>query len=311
MTYVIAEVGSNWRTFSDVHLSIRLAKEVGADAVKFQWFSEADLYGFGSGTKNMDPAMIEDISDMCRKYEIDFMCTVFNPDDVAFIDEHVKYHKIASSEFKYMDLVQMIMASDKKVFMSVGGHTMKEIKDMVEDFIDEKKTTLMYCCNAYPSTAHDLRWIDELRRKLPCPVGFSDHSIDTYLPVSACHEHGAVAIEKHVRLKEISGTPDAPHSITFDQFAGMVDCIRRHDKRFPLVGDEQADAVKRHNRRLVATTRINQGDAVQYGRNVGLYRASKDVEGCLDYKFIPELEKARATLPCEVGDVITKGHLSW
>ena len=43
--FIIAEVGSCWETWEHCKDAINLAKNCGADAVKFQLFNHKDLYG--------------------------------------------------------------------------------------------------------------------------------------------------------------------------------------------------------------------------------------------------------------------------
>lgn len=305
MTFIIAEVGSNWLNMNDALESVAMAAGAGAHAVKFQWFCEQDLYGTGSTDTNLTEAQIEDLATAAAKNKIEFMCTVFHHKRVKDINKYVRRHKIASSEMQYHDLIDATLETGKPVIISTGGHEFDDVERLVYDKLLEKDFSLLYCCNAYPSTMHDLRWIGELRDSLSCDVGFSDHSTDVFSAYVAAKHYGATTIEKHVKLREDMDTPDSAHSITFDKLRMLVDAIE-HNKRLDFLNHEERDATTRHNRRLVATRALNIGDALQYGRNFGMYRARQDCEG-LGAKWIDLVHDTRATTHYKPGDVIRDG----
>lgn len=248
MTFIIAEIGSNFRDFDDCVASVKLAAQSGADAVKFQYFSQHDLYGDGSEQPNIPLAWLVDLKQIADEVQIEFMCTAFSPKGVEQIDPLVRRHKIASSEMEYQALLQTCLATEKPVLISTGGHTLDEILKTVES-IRSGSFALLYCCNAYPSRQHNLFLLDALRAKVNCPVGYSDHTIDLFTPFMAATYFQAPIIEKHVTLNRDMGSPDAAHSITFPELFDLVKWIREGKCSGDFITPEQWPALRYHNRR--------------------------------------------------------------
>lgn len=280
---IVAEIGSNFRDKIDCIHSIRAAKLSGADAVKFQYYSLKDLYGYGSSESMLPPDWFDDLAEECQAQGIEFMCTAFSREGVRFVNPYVKRHKLASSEMCHVELIQEIVATDKPVIVSMGGHTIEEIENSLTRF-DPIPSTLLYCCNAYPSRHHNLNAINYLRRRFHTDVGYSDHSIDIFTPAIACRDYGAIVLEKHVTLDRSIESGDRGHSIDFDDFRDMVDLIKeRGNLKFPKdIGNlkfppiSESDAVSKHNRRLVASGDVKKGDVLRLGKNFGIYRLREE-----------------------------------
>ena len=306
MTFIIAEVGSNWDEFKDLKDSCVAAKVAGADAVKFQCFSERSLYGYGNSRPSLPYEWLAKIAHHCEEIGIEFMCTAFDEETLPYVNKYVKRHKLASSEMRHVGLIDKLRQYKKPVYVSVGGHRFNDIQKTVNEFGDTR-LTLLYCCNAYPSIHHDLRVIDRLSGSFNCGVGYSDHTIDTYTAFAAVRYHKASVVEKHVRLPHIVDGPDVGHSLVFDDFKVLVDRIRAPAKTpdHPSVGE--ADAAKFHNRRLVATQNINVGDALQFGRNIGAYRVRRESAKFMDPRDGEQVNDTRSVVGLTAGDAIGPG----
>lgn len=288
---IIAEIGSNFHSYQDLVKSIEAAKEARADVVKFQCFSEKSLYGFGDDKRNIPIEWLVKLREVADQVGIEMMCTAFDVETFSHVDKLVRRHKIASSELRHVELLDAVIKSAKPVLISIGGHKFREVKRTIEH-MGSHSLLLLYCCNAYPSKMHHLGIINELKSAFGKPVGYSDHSIDIFTPYVAVKHYNAVVIEKHVRLPHIKDTPDAPHSITFEAFKEMVYWIK--DEKPPRHPNEQEyEAVIMHNRRLVALQNLNIGDALQFGRNFGIYR-SKEKRAGLDPEMWVEVDGKRA-----------------
>jgi sialic acid synthase SpsE len=298
--FIIAEIGSNWRTFDDCKDSIAKAKACGADAVKFQAFTAEALYG----VRAIDPAQTIEVfdhisvtdgaltveedyrgrlplewlpklkakADVCG---IEFMCSAFSPELVAAVDPFVNVHKIASAELTHVRILEAVRKTGKPVILSTGASGERDIEQALT-YLKGSPVILMYCVASYPARAVDLRAIEALRVRFGSPVGFSDHTTDVLeIPYRATSLYGACVIEKHVDF--VGGdTPDHGHSLTCDQFMLMVKSIRsEHRITLGPVGEEQ-DMVLRHNRRLIATRDIQAGETFKEGKNFGIYRSLSD-----------------------------------
>jgi N,N'-diacetyllegionaminate synthase len=293
LTYVIAEVGSNWQTREQAIESVGIAKAVGADAVKFQAFTVDALYGMpfdfidqelGHGevaacsvyNTTLPLEWLPQLKEKADACGIDFLCTAFSPELVKAVDPFVKMHKVASSDLAYPQLLHEIRTTGKPVLLSTGASSLGDIKQALW-CLQDVDVTLLYCVASYPARTIDLRTIDLMRSVFSVPVGFSDHSTDIIgLPVEAVEQYAIPVLEKHFTAFHDLVTPDRPHSLTSDEFKTMVDHIR--GRRGPVVGptSEEQAMIFRHNRRLIATQDIAAGETMRYGVNFGAYRSLVD-----------------------------------
>lgn len=308
--YIIAEVGSNWTNFQDAKDSVQMAKQVGANAVKFQLFTHEALYGRDNtvtfknislkGNKmlgELDPDWLPKLADKAKAAGVDFLCTAFSPEGVAAIDPYVTAHKIASSDNTTPQMLEAVKATGKPVILSCGAASAGDINLAVNGHAEsswkgfgDHPLVLLYCNSAYPSTRHNLFLLDELK-KFGKPVGLSDHSLDViYAPLSAVRHFGAIVIEKHFKLRDDMQTPDAGHSLNPDGFKCMVDYIRgTRESGLNPTSEEQAMFL-RHNRRLIALRDLAAGEVLQYGKNFGAYRSLEDDATGLNPMFWQHLE---------------------
>ena len=310
MTYVIAEVGSNWRDLSDCMQSVSTAKAVGADAVKFQAFTHAELYGWQMDQNELRHALpldwlpkLKEKADACG---IDFLCTAFSPQGVEAVDPFVKRHKVASSDLTYPQLLDAVKKTGKPVLLSTGASSHGDITRALA-ILYPANVTLMYCVSAYPARMTDLRVLGLLKQAYGLPVGFSDHSLDVINAPVLAQERGAVVLEKHFTAVPEVETPDRPHSLNAHDFRLMVEHLKGIRK--PIIGpqpEEQAMFL-RHNRRLVATADVAAGASLRFDQNYGAFRASADdMRGLIPFAW-ESVEGRAATKPITRGSPIGPG----
>lgn len=287
--FLIAEIGSNWRTDSDCVESIAKAKAAGADACKFQAFSYEALFGLPLQKEGLDEAIdrrlggelpiawLPKLADKAKACGIEFMCSAFSPELVKAVDPFVEVHKIASSDLSYPQLLDMVAKTGKPILLSCGASATGDVTRALKHLGDAaKRTTLLYCNAAYPSRRHNLYLIDEMRNLFGRPVGFSDHSTDViYAPLAAFRHHGATVIEKHFTAFPDLDSPDRPHSLTADEFKVMADYLKGKKIEFNPTSEEK-DMFLRNNRRLIAIATITAGDTFKYDANFGAYRSLED-----------------------------------
>jgi N,N'-diacetyllegionaminate synthase len=247
MAYIIADIGSNFSTLEDAYHSIAAAKSSGADMVKFQCFSEHDLYGDGETKRKIEP-WLSLLADFCERLNIDFGCTAFSPEGVSIVNPFVKSHKVASSCVTHLPLLRAISAANKWIIMSVGACTVEEITAALDVF-HGNIVTLLYCAASYPSRFFNPDAIQRLRNLFRLPVGYSDHTTDIWGAPAVAARLGACVIEKHMTAFPDLASPDRPHSLTPIEFRQMVDatrCPRIEIGPTP----EELDFVKYHKVRL-------------------------------------------------------------
>lgn len=255
-TFVIAEAGSCHDCSIDKaqHL-IELAKEAGADAVKFQYWSSAERLARRRRAESYLPVYqkyrlpehwLAALKAYADDVGIEFMCTSYLPEDVWRVAEYCQRLKIASFEANDPELLVAHVAplnAGREVYVSCGmGARAAPIEDwLVRGYTGTAapRVVLLHCVSAYPAPIDQLQLV-KIRRSQSwarlgsCPpiggllAGFSDHSEADHtwtgaLAVAA----GACVLERHVRREDGDpSNPDYPHAMNPRAFREYVRHVR-------------------------------------------------------------------------------------
>lgn len=264
--FIIAEIGSNFRSLDDCIKAVKIAASVGADAVKFQLFDDKSLYGedtLQESTGSIRKGWLFTLQDIAVKCDIELMCSAFSPELYQHINSFVNIHKVASAEALHPRILEQINKFQKPVFISTGGKFIHDL-DRINSVISVP-LIFLYCVSNYPAKNINLENIKYLRDHCHHLVGYSDHTIGIKTAIGAAKV--ACVIEKHLNPFGYSDTPDAPHSIGAEDFRLMISEIRGQ------TGVCEEEMHCKHNRRVIAIDDIKQGQILREGINIGIYRS--------------------------------------
>lgn len=253
--YIIAEAGVNHN--GSIKLAkklIDMAKQCGADAVKFQTFQAEESTGAKADKAEYQKKNDETIESQfsmikklelpfkdftilkqyCEELEIDFISTPDGEQSLkCLIDLNVSKIKIGSTEVTNSPFLKKIAESKKKVILSTGMSTLGEVEKAV-DILQENgadAVELMHCTTDYPTNVEDvnMKAMLTLKNAFQLPVGYSDHTLGFEAAVAAV-TMGAVTIEKHITLDREMKGPDHKASMPPAEFAEYVEHIRNTEK---------------------------------------------------------------------------------
>lgn len=290
-TIIIAEAGVNHN--GDLQMAremVRVAKEAGADYVKFQTavpelvistFAPKAEYqkettGAGQSQLDMCRAIHLPLSDYaglkayCDEVGIGFMSTPF---DLVSIDclapLGMDYWKIPSGEITNLPYLRKIASKGGRVILSTGMSTLPEVECAVDILgrggIPRPDIILLHCTTQYPTPfdAVNLRAMDSLRQIGCGGVGYSDHTVGITVPVAAV-ALGACVIEKHFTLDRTLPGPDHRASLEPHELAEMVRAIRTVELSFgsgeKRVADAEAPNIAVARKSIVAARAIRCGE---------------------------------------------------
>lgn len=287
--YIIAEVGSNHN--GDMELCRRLidaAALAGAHAVKFQSWSDTSLVSeeeYARNTEYSDKRKhFGTLREMVTAYQltaeqhriaaahchsrgIAFCSTPFSFEEVDLLDSlNVPFMKIASMDIVHLPLLRYAAQKGKPLVISTGMATLSEMEQAVETVRAEgnEQIILLHCVSIYPpelETIH-LRNMATLQRAFDVPVGFSDHTLGTTIPLAAI-ALGASIIEKHFTLDQemagwdhaISANPEQLQAIADggkNIFAAMGSSVR-------TVSEAEVEKRQKFRRSLIARRKLERG----------------------------------------------------
>lgn len=195
---IIAEIGINHN--GNLHTAlelIRVAKQVGADAVKFQYFTNiSHLKKYELAGYEQD---VNHLKQYCDKINITFLSTPHTFDAIQILDNYVDIFKIASPYLGVPNFLKEVASKNKPILLSTGSvihnngmASIEEIQNALS-FIPNADVTLLHCVSKYPCKNGYYERIDELKN-LGYSVGLSDHTKNIKLP------KGLPVYEKHIML---------------------------------------------------------------------------------------------------------------
>lgn len=253
--YIVAEMSANHdRDFKKALRLLRAAKEAGADAVKLQTYTPDtltidcdappflikgtlwnkrrlyDLYGEAYTPWEWHPELKAE----ANRLGLDLFSTPFDDTAVDFLERlRMPAHKIASFELVDLPLLRKVGATRKPVIMSTGMATLAEIKESTGVLRKSgcRDLILLKCTSAYPASPDEMNLlsISDLSRRLRVPVGLSDHTLGTAVPVAAV-PLGICMIEKHFTLDRSFPGPDSSFSLEPAEFRAMVESVRTAER---------------------------------------------------------------------------------
>jgi N,N'-diacetyllegionaminate synthase len=232
-TFVIAEAGSCHD--GDIARAFKLvnaAKDAGADACKFQWWSSAErLTDRRNAQKYLPVYQKYKVPDVwlswlhlaCVANGIEFMVTCYLPEDIPFVDLWVKRFKVASFERTDYEFISAHHQYGKEIIISCGMGKPQASRELLESsYIHGIKH--LQCVSAYP-TPLDQASLGVIRNELY--DGYSDHTHNVLTGALAVAA-GAKIIEVHFRLSDTDpNNPDYATALSPGQLKDYVALIRQ------------------------------------------------------------------------------------
>ncbi len=237
---VIAEAGVNH--FGDMDKAFALvdmAAEAGADVLKIQHYKTERLVGPSAPDwrerlrgKELTDEQVIAVKEHCDKRGIIFMCTGHDEESLDFLDKaaEVPAFKVGSGEVGNWPSIRAMAARGKPIILSTGMYETEDIRAAIEAVADGgcRELAILHCVTSYPAKPKDvnLAVMARIREFFSGPVGYSDHSAGTAVPLAAV-ALGADIIEKHITIdKNIPNAQDWKVSCDPSNFASFIRDIR-------------------------------------------------------------------------------------
>ncbi len=294
-TYFIADISANHDGDLEraKHL-IRLAKESGADAAKFQNFRAPEIvsdFGFKNlGTQVSHQAawqksvfeIYQDASipfewtpilkDECDQEGIDYFSSPYDFDTIDMLDPYVPAYKIGSGEITWLEALERMAMKGKPVFLATGASTIGEVQQAVRTILAvNPQLVLMQCNTNYTANPENydhihLNVLKTYQIMFPEVIlGLSDHTFSPATVLGAV-AIGARVVEKHFTDDNNRIGPDHPFSMTPESWRDMVERTRELERALgsgdKFVAQNERDTVVVQRRCLRAARDLKCGETI-------------------------------------------------
>lgn len=190
----------------------------------------------------------------------DFVQTLCSVKTLKLLDMvEVDKIKVASRDLTNIPLIEAIAKRPEDVVLSTGMSDENDLSTVMDIFEanNKKNVSILHCLSQYPSEYKNLNLntIQWLKEKYNNPIGYSDHSLGTHIPVAAV-AMGAEIIEKHVTLDTSMKGTDHKGSADMNTFHQMMHDIRSLEfglGEWGMFRDDSVTAAKEKLERSLAT----------------------------------------------------------
>ena len=304
--FIIAEAGINHN--GDIKLAkkmIHVAKEAGADAVKFQTFHAEEFiqdktaaYTYHSQGKEVTESMFDmfkrneftknewsEIVEFCKETDIHFLSTPQNVSDLELLIKlGIDAIKVGSDDFINIPLIQRYAQEKLPLLLSCGMADEEEIESTLTaaGAFYGKPIVLLLCTSEYPTPPKDVNIskLKTLSNKYPQIIlGLSDHTQSNEAAVMAL-TLDAVVFEKHFTIDHDLPGPDHWFSNDPQELKSWVKSIRISHEMMgsDLLKPTEAEQEMRKlaHRSITASKDIHMGDILSE-QNLTMRRPGKGI----------------------------------
>jgi sialic acid synthase SpsE len=294
-TYFIADIGANHDgDLERAKMLIRLAKESGADAAKFQNFRAPRIvsdYGFkamggqishqAAWKKSVyevyDDASIPfdwtpELKEQCDKVGIDYFSSPYDIEAIDMLEPYIPVYKAGSGLISWPEALVYMASKPKPIIISTGASDLGEIIRAVRSVqAVNSEIVLMQCNTNYTGSLENFKHIHLYVLKTYSTIfpnmilGLSDHT-PGHATVLGAVALGACVIEKHFTDDNERDGPDHPFAMNPRTWADMVARTRELELALgstdKFVTDNERDTVIVQRRCLRAGRNIKAGEVI-------------------------------------------------
>jgi sialic acid synthase SpsE len=254
-TYFIADVAANHDgDLERAKLLIRLAKQAGADAAKFQNFRAPKIvseYGFSHMNSQVShqaawkKSVVEvysaasipfewtlTLTEECQSVGIDYFSAPYDFEAIDWLDPYVKMYKAGSGEIDWIEALERMASKGKPFFIATGASNIGDVQRAVHAVVKiNPQVVLMQCNTNYTASPGNydhlhLNVLKTYAAMFPDIVlGLSDHT-HAVAPVLGAVTLGARVIERHLTDDNNREGPDHKFAMNPDNWARMVEETR-------------------------------------------------------------------------------------
>lgn len=289
---VIAEAGVNHN--GNVSLAkklVKIAKNSGADYIKFQYFNpnllttnfskQADYQKKNYKQKdNSQKIMLKKLSlslkqlneiyNYCKSQKIKFALSVFDHLSLKnVIKFNLDFIKIPSGEITNYPLLKEVAKINKKIILSTGMCNNNEIKNALKVFkkynLSKKKIILLHCTSNYPASEDEanISSIAQLKKKFNLEVGYSDHTVGNEA-ANISVAYGARIFEKHFTISKKMIGPDHAASLNPRELKSYINSLKKSVKiignGIKIISKSEKKNFQVIRKSIYATKKITKGD---------------------------------------------------
>ena len=293
--YFIADIGANHDgSLERAKYLIKLAKQAGADAAKFQNFKAPKIvsdFGFRSlGSQqshqaNWKKSVFEIYQDasiptnwtpelkaFCEEIGIDYFTSPYDFETIDEVDPYIPAFKIGSGEIDWLEALDYIAGKGKPVLLATGAATIGEVQTAVRTILAKNKQLVLMQCNTnYTGSLENynnvhLNVLKTYQVMFPeLILGLSDHT-PGHSAVLGAVALGARVVEKHFTDDNNREGPDHPFAMNPSNWATMVKNSRELERalgsREKFVTDNEKETVILQRRCLRAARAIQAGETI-------------------------------------------------
>ena len=288
-TYIIAEAGVNHNgSLKKAFKLVDVAKDSGADAIKFQLYRIEEkiskiAFIHKYQKKNVGNKSMKNMAQKyelawekhiiikayCEKKKIKYMSSITDIKSCDFLLKklNTKVFKISSGEITNLNFLKYCAHKNVPIILSTGMSNEKEISNAVKLIkkISNSKLYLLHCISLYPTPIEilNIRYMNTLKKKYKCEVGFSDHS-EGYLASCIAVATGARIIEKHFTINKKLPGPDHAMSLSPKELKEFVKKIRETElilgEGKKKISFDEKEMIKVARRGIIAIKDINKNE---------------------------------------------------